>query len=426
MVVPAGSKAALQQAEDTCGALDSAARAARRRVMFFNHTSKLGGGEIALYNLVCQIDTRTYEPLVVVGAEGPLFDNLSAAGIAAAVVPIAPSIVETRKDTLGVASLFRVADVFRSGVYAVKLARFIRSNGVDLVHTNSLKADLLGGMAARLAGVPVVWHVRDRIDDDYLPAVTARFFRFLCKFLPSRVIANSSATADTIVRSAGRPSGSLPLGRKTEVVHDGVVIREAAVQSRAVNTSAPLVGLVGRISPWKGQHVFLAAAAKVRERFPDVRFQIIGSVLFGEQAYENMVRSLCTELGLDDCVEFTGFRTDVPDLIHGLDILVHASTLGEPFGQVVVEGMAEGKPVIATNGGAIPEIVQDETTGLLVPMGDADSMAAAICRLIADPALGLQMGRRGRERVENHFTIQHTAARVQSIYGEIFANPRSK
>jgi glycosyltransferase involved in cell wall biosynthesis len=140
--------------------------------------------------------------------------------------------------------------------------------------------------------------------------------------------------------------------------------------------------------------------------------------MFGEEDYEREIRELATSLGLDDCLKFTGFRTDVPKLVQSLDVLVHASTTGEPFGQVIAEGMAACKPVVATLGGAVPEIVQDGVTGLLVPMGDAQSMAEAIIKLLSNPELAGQMGQAGRQRVEQHFTMEHVVKKVESIYDE--------
>jgi glycosyltransferase involved in cell wall biosynthesis len=176
------------------------------------------------------------------------------------------------------------------------------------------------------------------------------------------------------------------------------------------------IGLVGRISPFKGQHVFLEAASTVRDQFPHARFQIIGGALFAEDDYEARVRDMAASPRLKDAVEFTGFRPDVHRLISDLDILVHASTTGEPFGQVVVEGMAAGKPVIATRGGGVPEIVIDGVTGLLVPMSDAPAMAQAVCHLLQNPQAAADMGRRGQERALTCFTAQATAANVARVY----------
>ena len=200
-------------------------------------------------------------------------------------------------------------------------------------------------------------------------------------------------------------------------MHDATVIDpERPAETHGPN---PVIALIGRICPWKGQHIFLRAAASVHRRFPSAQFKIVGAPLFGEEQYEAEVRRLCTELGLDAAVEFTGFCPDIPRLIPELDVVVHASTTGEPFGQVIIEGMAACKPVVATNGGGVPEIVVNNETGLLVAMGDADAMAEAICKLLADPVMARRMGLQGFMRVKECFTIEHTVQKVHAVYRQL-------
>jgi glycosyltransferase involved in cell wall biosynthesis len=407
-----------------------------KTVLFFDHTAALGGGEVALLQLVQHLDRSRYRPLVVLASDGPLRAELLRAGVETHVIPLAPNVVHTRKDSLGGASLLRLGAIAQTLSYIRRLARFIRSRRADIVHTNSLKADIIGGISARLARVPVLWHVRDRIADDYLPAATARAFRLLCRVLPDYIIANSAATLETLHlparnrrrgRGGAHTTGHAPATRKGCVVHDGVIdgvkreeqTAEAQIADQHIEANSLCIGIVGRISPWKGQHVFIKAAAAVRTQFPDARFQIIGSALFGEEAYEQEIRALAASLGLDGCLQWTGFVSNVMDFVRELDVLVHASTSGEPFGLVVVEGMVAGKPVVATNGGGVPEIVLHGVTGLLVPMGDASAMAAAIMHLLAHPEMARAMGQAGRERFEKHFTIEHTARKVQAVYEEM-------
>jgi len=149
----------------------------------------------------------------------------------------------------------------------------------------------------------------------------------------------------------------------------------------------------------------------------------VGGALFGEAEYERQVRSLAESLGISSVVTFTGFRGDVPSVLADMDLIVHASTTGEPFGQIIIEGMAAGKPVIATNGGGVPEIVEDGKTGILVPMGDVQAMVEAIRRVLADPPLAEDMGARGRERVRDHFTIERKARKVEAVYQSMLSRP---
>jgi glycosyltransferase involved in cell wall biosynthesis len=149
----------------------------------------------------------------------------------------------------------------------------------------------------------------------------------------------------------------------------------------------------------EGAALFLRAAVTVRKQFPRAHYQIIGSALFDEADYEKEVRALTVTLGLSDVVEFTGLRQDVPELIARLDILARASTTGEPFGQVVAERMIAGNPVVATNGGGVPEIIEDGISGLLVAMDDAPALAAAIIWLVDNPVRAREIAHAGRQRI---------------------------
>lgn len=381
----------------------------RPTILFFDHTAQWSGGEISLFNLVTHLDQSKYRPVVVLFADGPLREKLDEAGIVTRVIALDESVSQTRKDDMGAASLLSWRQIGAVGKFMRRLRRVIREERAHIVHCNSLKSDLLGGVAARLAGVPAIWHVRDRIADDYLPAPVVRAFRWAARLIPHRVIAVSHATLQTLpnVRSIA--------------IHNGTVFENFdGLNARApFATETPVFGIVGRLTPWKGQHVFLRAAALVRQTMPAAKFQIVGAALFGEADYERELRELCAQLELDEAVEWLGFRRDVPALIGQMDALVHASTTGEPFGQVLIEGMAAARPVIATNGGGVPEIVLDNVTGILVPMGGVEPLARAMLKLASEPNRAQQMGEMGRERVQTEFTIQATARRVEAVWDEL-------
>jgi glycosyltransferase involved in cell wall biosynthesis len=389
-------------------------------VALIDHTARMGGGEVALLNLVMSFDERLVKPIVILFSEGPLAEELRKHRIDVEMIPLSQAVLETRKGNLGARSLLKVGVGLKTLRQALRVARRLRKLRVDLVHTNSLKADIIGGIAGRLARRPVIWHVRDRIAEDYLPRTTVRLFRRLMRMIPQYVIANSAATMETLQlpklkRAAVVHSGIRSFSR---IVHDGTVMEQDELL-RPMGGQEPVVGLVGRIARWKGQHVFIRAAELVRRRFPAARFRIVGTPLFGEEDYEREIRELTAQLGLAEVLEFAGFSHDVPATMRGFSVAVHASITGEPFGQVVIEAMAAGRPVVATNGGGIPEIVEDGLTGYLVPMDDAPAMADAICRLLADPAAAAEMGRRGRQRVIDRFTIEHTARRVEAVYADL-------
>ena len=213
--------------------------------------------------------------------------------------------------------------------------------------------------------------------------------------------------------------------RAARVIHDGLTEQELAEAFRGSDGKAgwrtPIrIGIVGRITRWKGQHVFLEAASRLRAAGrEDVRFVIVGAPLFGEEAYEQELRQMVERAGLAEQVEFLGFQEDVPAVLRGLDLLVHASVTPEPFGQVVIEGMAAGLPAIGTDGGGVREIITHGENGLLVPMGDAAALARALEDLLGDPEKARRLALAGQAHVRAHFTAEQAARKIEQVYAEV-------
>lgn len=338
----------------------------RLRVAYIGHSAAMSGAEIALLRL---LDAQTeVEPIVLLGEEGPLVDALRERGIRVEVhqLPLRTANVER-----GAVDVRRLPIRAATGVaaYTLRLAARLRALAPDLVHTNSMKAHLYGGVAARLARTPQIWHARDRAAPDYLPAQAVRLVRLAARTLPAAVIANSQATLNTY-----------PGARNGHVVYD------AALPHRRRSTPPPaplLIGVVGRLAPWKGQHVFLRAFAAAFGGGQTYGV-LIGGALFGEDGYASELRDLADSLGIADRVEFTGHVDDVAAQLDRLHVLVHCSTIPEPFGQVVIEGMAAGLPVIAADAGGPAEIIDHGRTGVLVPPNDVEALAVALERLAGD------------------------------------------
>ncbi|RYG75121.1 glycosyltransferase [bacterium] len=383
----------------------------RPTIVYFDHTAVWSGGEISLYNLVTHIDQTRFRPLVVLFDDGPLREKLEAAAIETRLITLDNSVSSAKKDGLGAKDLRQIGVVWR---FIKKLRRLLKTERAALVHCNSLKSDWIGGVAARLARVPATWHVRDRIADDYLPGKVVKVFRLTARLIPTQLIAVSGAVLETL---------DMPPSARALAIHNGTVMENFDPNATPVPFSradgAFVVGIVGRLTPWKGQNVFLDAAAQVKREFPAARFQIVGEATFGEDEYVAKLHQQCRDLGLEESVDWLGFRSDVPQLVGQMDLLAHASISGEPFGQVIIEGMAAGKPVVATDGGGVPEIVNDGETGYLVPMNDAAAMAQAILKCFRDPDKAAAMGKAGRKRAVEHFSIEATTRKVEAVYDEM-------
>jgi glycosyltransferase involved in cell wall biosynthesis len=379
----------------------------RLRVIFLDHIARLSGGEIAMLRLLPAL-AADVDIHVVLGEDGPLVARLRAAGVSAEVMPLAPRLRDVRKERVRVGGLDPVA-MLSLPPYVLRLRRRLRELEADLVHTNSLKAAFYGGAAARLAHIPAVWHVRDRIAADYLPRSAVFLVRAASRVLPTAIVANSQTTLDTLPASVGSRVLYNPV-----VVPDAV---EAPPTDTHVSDSGPMVGVVGRLAPWKGQDVFLEAFA---EAFvgTGVRGRIIGSAMFGEDAFAASLERQAERLGIAGQIEFRGFRDDVWAELSELDVLVHCSVSPEPFGQVVLEGMASGVPVVAAAAGGPAELITNGVNGILTAPGDQRALAAALRTLHDDPGLRARLGNAGRER-SREFTPERTAEQLLAVYREI-------
>jgi glycosyltransferase involved in cell wall biosynthesis len=179
--------------------------------------------------------------------------------------------------------------------------------------------------------------------------------------------------------------------------------------------------LVGRVVSWKGQDHFMKAIAEARKTDPSIRGLIVGD---GESsasndAYSARLRSLVSDLGLDDSVKFAGHRTDIPSIMKSADAVICASSLPEPFGRVIIESMAVGTPVVATNAGGATDIITDGVNGMLVPARNSAALAQAMLRLSQDSALAQKLRSAAIQTVADRYTVSRHVEQVCDIYRSI-------
>ncbi len=388
------------------------APAERLRVVYLDHVARLSGAEIALLRLLPHLEG--VDAHVILGEDGPLATRLQQAGISVEVLPLAPSARDLRRDSARAGGV-PLRTALETARYTLRLTRRLRRIDADLVHTNSLKSGVYGGLAARLAGVPLVWHLRDRVADDYLPRSATRVLRSAIPRLASGILANSQATLDTLGPVRARPAQVLP---------DAVEAPPGRHNRAAQDGGTTTFGMLGRIAPWKGQDLFLRAFADAFPAGPE-RAVIIGTPMFGEEDFEASLRKLAQELGLGARVEFRGFREDIWRELASLDVLVHASLIPEPFGQVVLEGMAAGLPVLAPDEGGPAEVIEDGLTGVLFASRDERALAEAMRALDGDPERRGRLGAAAREAA-GAYRPQVLAERYEQAYAQMLGARASR
>jgi glycosyltransferase involved in cell wall biosynthesis len=329
----------------------------------------LGGGEEMLRQLLREGRGRGIEWIVAFLRDGPLVDELRALGVECHVIE---------------AGRFR--QIWRRVAAVRRVAALARASNADLCFGWMVAGQAMAGPAALLAGVPCAWYQVGTPRPDWLD-------RFATLWPAAGVLALSHEGLAAQARLWPR--------RPVTLVHPGVALDRAAA-ARATPPAAmrarlglpgagPIVGTVSRLQRWKGVHVFLDAVALLRRARPDLHAVVVGGPHETEPEYERELHEQAARLGMADAVTFAGFRANAVEWMQAMDVVVHAAAR-EPFGIVVVEAMALGKPVVAGAAGGPAEIVRDGVDGLLVPYGDAAGIARAVERFLTTPGFAAAAG----------------------------------
>lgn len=300
----------------------------------------------------------------------------------------------------------------------IRLFRLCR--GVDIVHTHSSKAGVLGRWAAKLAGVPIIIHtIHGWGFHDYQNPLVKRLFIFLERFtakITNRLVAVSEANVEKGL-TAGIAKASkyvvIPGGiRVDEFSRVTVDIREKK-RELGLDSNCPVVGMIACLKPQKAPDDFVRAAARVVKSVPEAKFLLIGDGLLRPK-----VERLIDQLNLSGSVRLTGWRRDIPQVLKVLDVLVLTS-LYEGLPLVFPQAMAAGLPVVATRVDGASEAIGEGQTGFLVPPKDLDTLAQRIITLLNDRDLARRMGEEGRRSVDPRFNIEVMVQKVGQLYREL-------
>jgi glycosyltransferase involved in cell wall biosynthesis len=396
---------------------DPAREAAPRRILYCEvcEDGSAGGSHQILFDTVRLLDRRRYEPVVVFYESNRFVEPLRDQGVEVHVWA-----EERAAERAAVASGSFSGKVF--GVLGAirRRRRLLVDERIDLVHLNNSPVMGLDDWlpAAKSLRLPCITNVMGAPyalpDRGHHRLLVRRFDRLVC----------ISEHVHREMRAGGYPESQL------ERVQVGIDVdafvararRDPAAVRRELGVAADtmLVALVGNLQPWKGHDVVVSALEgmdpALRRR---LRVLFIGAIRDEDRDHVNVLRDRIGKAQLEDVVAFLGSRNDVPDLLRAADVQLHASTFPEPFGLVLVEGLAVGKPVVAASRGGPCEVISPET-GLLFDPADPEALESALARLLADPALRARLGAAGPARARL-FDAHRTAEAVQDLYDRLLA-----
>lgn len=390
------------------------------KILFYNHTSKVSGAERVLLLILERLDHKRFAPVVLCPPGGQLQTQAKSAGVDC------ETIIELQARFSS-----RPARVLRYLVSFLSVIRQARARVInckpELIHANSIRAGLVISAASIGLRIPIIWHVHDLLPKHPFSTLIRFFVLF---FPPIRILAVSHVAADRFRGSLLRwLSGRI----RVTVIHNSVnseKLRTAQTDSIAirkqlrVRSADPLIGIIGNLTPVKGQLELITAFAAVLHKIPDSLLLIVGSAIFNrDDGYQQKLLAKAKTLGITNRVRFLGQRSDVPAIMRALDLLV-LNSRSEAFPLVGLEGLACGVPVLATAVGGVPELITHGENGWLIPPGDQRKLAESIVSLIEQPDLRARLATNGRRHVESNFTVENFMKRLEALYTETSARVR--
>jgi glycosyltransferase involved in cell wall biosynthesis len=405
------------------------------KILYLNPKAQLGGAERSLLDVMTELRVLRpdWELSLIAGEDGPLLGVAREIGVAARAIEYPIGLAQFGDSALANSSggAMRtakfVAGLGRAGIAAMshvpELRSAISAERPDVVHSNGFKAHVLAAWAAP-ESVPIIWHVRDYVGNR--PAMS----RLLAMHSRRCAVAvtNSRSVADDLRAACPQILKTVPIYNGIDLETFNPVGASADLDGLAALTTADSavvrVGLLATMAQWKGHEIFLRALAML-PRDLLVRGYVIGGSLYstrGSQADIAQLRRVADTLSLNGNVGFTGFVNDPAAAIRALDIVVHASTSPEPFGRVIAEAMACGKPVIMTAAGGAQEIVTSGQDAIAIAPGDASALADSIRQLACAAPLRAQLGAAARKTAEHRFDRVRMAHELIPIYEELDAS----
>ena len=386
------------------------------RVLYLNHTGETSGAERSLLTLLEGLPDGVW-PLVAC-PDGPLV--AAAASLGVPVELVAGTNASLRLHPLR--TPHAVGEILAS---AWRVRAAATRAGADLVHANSVRAGLIAALAKRLGGPPVVVAVHDHLP----PAKISKVVQ--------RTVARNTDMVFACSRYVAEPFERLGTSLPVRVVFNPIdldrfsptVMERAAARSRLGFSEADLLlGLIGQVTPWKAQDDAVRMVAQLKAKHPKVLLLLVGSPKFASTRFDNQgfadhVRELVALLGVEDNVFWLGERTDIPEILRALDVVLVPSW-EEPFGMAVIESMAMEVPVLATSVGGATEVVTPPDNGLLLPPRQPAAWAEALEGLVEQPQRRESMGKAARSRVAEFLTVESYVERVLSGYREVLSPER--
>jgi glycosyltransferase involved in cell wall biosynthesis len=382
------------------------------KILFYNHTGQVGGAERLLLTLLEQLDRRQFDSVLVCPGEGPFGPLANQTGVPIQTIDGLKARFTWRPD-----HLFRYLLSFARII--LQLRKKVSEVEPDLIHANSVRAGLVATIAAIGLNQRVVWHIHDLLPRHPFNVIIRAIASLSAR---GRIIAVAQASADRLV---GEHSG---LRRRASVIPNAIDLEKFSAHNGArerlrrdlqIDANAPVIGMIGRLTPGKGQLEMLRLFPTVLAQIPDAKLLIVGAPAFNdEHEYLALLNQTIAQMNLSDRIRMLGSRDDIPDILKALDLLV-INSASEACSLVILEAMASGTAVLATSTGGTPEIIGHQRNGWLVRFHNDDELLAGVVTMLTDTKLRERLSSQALIDVANRYSIPRFISEMDSFYSAL-------
>ena len=364
------------------------------RVLYVHGTAAIGGAETDLLSIIRELDRTKFEVFVACPGQGPFVNKVEELGI-----PVWK---------MNFPAWRKLKDIGRIPWCVFTLIRLIKRWNIELIHVNDYWWAPMVWRASQIRKVPFIVHIRQQIESRRIKQYGLARPELLVAVSDDirRVVIQNGVSADAI-----------------QVVHSGIELSqrfdslngEAIRERYHLQSHQPVIGTIGNLFPRKGHEYLIEAVEDIRKVVPDIFCFIVGT---GEKKYTEKIKDMVGTKGLESCFAFVGFQADPLQYLAAFSVFVLPSII-EGFPIVLLEAMAMGKPVVASQVGGVPELVEDGVTGVLVPSGSSESLGKAIITLLRDPETQTRMGKSGKQRVKTLFSLRQSVGKIEELYRSV-------
>lgn len=374
-----------------------------KRILILHSGSDVYGAGKIMLNTATILRDNGFTVFIALPTTGMLFTQLKDEGLNVFVCPLGI----LRRSYFSVSGIWN--RVLELNSARKTLRKFIREHKIGIIYSNTTGV-LIGALLALGRNLKHVWHVHEIIQSPKLFSL-----------LIGKCINQYSDQVVMVSNEVKNHWSKFVKSEKCTTIHNGLdyssFLAEQSIIRKELKVSAGevLIGMIGRVNHWKGQRYFIEIASVLVKKYQNLRFVMVGDAYPGYEHLHKQLTAAIHVMHLDDYVVDLGFRTDISNILGGIDIFILPSILPDPLPTVILEAMASGKPVVATEHGGALEMVENEKTGFLIPWDDPIAAVNRFETLIIDASLRKQMGANGRERVMTHFSKEQYEKNILSV-----------